>query len=209
VADEVLPFGGAQRHGLRLARRVFLQQAAGAGLVALAAPALAGTAGSRLATTSSNLVVNGGFETGSFTGWVHGGPGTYVPVVTKAKAHSGKYSALIGHTAQPEVNGKTYIYQTLKLPSSASKITLQFYWLGGSNDEPQYDQQEALIMNASGTVALATVFSTLKNTPTWTKVVYDMTKLKGQVVRLYFAVSGNGYKDFNYMYVDDVSVTVA
>lgn len=155
---------------------------------------------------SSNLIENGGFETGDFTGWQTGGG--FAPTLSSAEVHSGKYSALLGHTKKPEVNGASFIYQTISIPSSASKATLQFYYWPATNDSVQYAYQEALIQDTSGNT-LATVLKVANNSRGWKEVVFDMTSYAGQSVRVYFAVHGNGYaSDFVYMYVDDISVTV-
>lgn len=153
---------------------------------------------------SSNLVQNGGFETGDFTFWQTGGP--FAPVVTTAQAHSGKYSALIGHTAKPEVNGTSFVSQAISIPSRIAKATLQFYYWPGTNDTVQYAYQEALIRDSSGKT-LATVLKVASNARGWKEVVYDLTSYAGQTITLYFGVHGNGYgPDYVYMYLDDVSV---
>jgi phospholipase C len=155
---------------------------------------------------SSNLVQNGGFETGKFTDWKTGGD--YAPKVTTAQVYSGTYSALLGHTKKPEVNGVSYIYQTIAIPSSASKVTLQLYYWPATNDTITYAYQEVLIQDTSGNT-LATVLKVANNSMGWKEVVYDMTSYAGQTVRLYLAVHGNGYSsDYVYMYVDAISITV-
>jgi phospholipase C len=155
---------------------------------------------------STNLIQNGGFETGSFTDWTAAGP--VKPTVTKAEAHSGSYSALLGQTSTPEVDGNSSIYQTIKIPGTASKVTLTFWYWPGTNDTIEYAYQEALILNTSGQT-LATPLKVASNIKTWTQVTYDLTSYKGETIRVYFAVHGNGYgPDYIYMYVDDVSVTV-
>jgi phospholipase C len=153
---------------------------------------------------SSNLVQNGGFETGSFTDWTAAGP--VKPTVTTAEAHSGSYSALLGQTKEPEVDGNSSIYQTITIPSTATKATLTFWYWPGTDDTISYAWQEALIMNTSGTT-LASVLKVASNTKKWTQVTYNLSSYIGETVRLYFAVHGNGYSDYVYMYLDDVSVT--
>jgi hypothetical protein len=157
-------------------------------------------------TSGSNLIQNGGFETGSFTDWT--AAGGILPTVTTAEAHSGSYSALLGRTTEPEVNGNSSIYQTIKLPTTAKTITLTFWYWPGTDDTIEYAYQECLIQNSGGGT-LASVLKVASNTQGWTQVTYDLTKYKGRTVRVYFAVHGNGYSDYIYMYVDDVSVTVS
>ena len=154
---------------------------------------------------SSNLIQNGGFETGSFTDWTIAGP--VKPTVTTAQAHSGKYSALLGKTTEPEVDGNSSIYQTITIPSTANEATLTFWYWPGTDDTISYAYQEALIQNTSGTT-LATALKVASNTKKWTQVTYNLTSYKGKTIRIYLAVHGNGYSDYVYMYVDDVSVSI-
>ena len=154
---------------------------------------------------SSNLIQNGGFETGSFTDWTIAGP--VKPTISTAQAHSGSYSALLGKTTEPEVDGSSSIYQTITVPSTATQATLTFWYWPGTDDTITYAYQEALIQNTSGTT-LAKVLKVASNAKAWTQVTYDLTSHKGKTIRVYFAVHGNGYSDYVYMYVDDISVTV-
>ncbi len=155
---------------------------------------------------STNLIVNGGFETGNFNGWTIGGADT--PTVTTAQVDSGKYSALLGQTAAPEVNGNSYIYQTITIPKTATKVTLNFYYWPATNDTISYAYQEVLILNTSGKV-LAQVLKVADNGRGWKEITYDLTSYIGETIEIYFAVHGNGYSsDYIYMYLDNVSVTV-
>jgi len=156
--------------------------------------------------SSTNLIKNGGFETGSFVNWKTAG--AVLPTISSTEVHSGSYSALLGQTSTPEVNGNSSIYQAITIPSTAQKVTLTFWYWPGTNDTINYAYQEALIQSNSG-LTLASVLKVASNTQTWTQVTYDLTKYKGKTIRVYFAVHGNGYSpDYIYMYLDDVSVTV-
>jgi phospholipase C len=155
---------------------------------------------------STNLITNGGFETGNFNGWTKGGADT--PEVSTAQVESGKYSALLGRTAAPEVNGNSYIIQKIAIPSTATKVTLNFYYWPATNDTISYAYQEVLILNTSGK-ALAQVLKVADNGRGWKELTYDLTSYVGETIEIYFGVHGNGYSsDYIYMYVDNVSVTV-
>ncbi len=159
-----------------------------------------------ITTASSNLVTNPGFETGSFSGWTTGGG--IAPTISKTQAYAGTYSALLGKTTKPEVNGDSYAYQTITIPSGATKATLNFYYYPGTDDTISYAYQECLIRNTSGTT-LATALKVASNARGWKEVTYDLTSYAGQTIQLYFAAHGNGYSsDYVYMYLDNVSVTV-
>lgn len=156
--------------------------------------------------TASNLVQNPGFETGSFSGWTTGGG--IAPTVSTQVTHSGSWSALLGATTTPEVNGDSFVYQTIAIPSSATKATLNFFYYPATDDTIEFAYQECLIRNTSGTT-LATALQVASNARGWKEVTFDLTSYIGQSIQLYFAAHGNGYsKDYVYMYLDDVSVTV-
>jgi hypothetical protein len=173
-----------------------------------------GTSGSTTASTTitltvtapqTQLIVNGGFETGTFSSWTTGGAA--VPTISTAQKHSGTYSALDGASSGSEPNGDDYLYQTITVPSTATKATLTFWYWPATSDTIQYDWQEAQVQNTSGTM-LAQIMKVCSNTQAWTQVTYDLTSYKGQTIRIYFNDHQDGYGDLTYMYVDDVSVTV-
>ena len=157
-------------------------------------------------TAASNLLQNPGFETGTFSGWTSGGG--VAPTLSTQVTHSGSWSALLGATTTPEVNGDSSVYQTIAIPSSATKATLNFSYYPGTDDTIEFAYQECLIRSTSGTT-LATALKVASNARGWKEVTFDLTSYIGQSIQLYFAAHGNGFsKDFIYMYLDDVSVTV-
>ena len=173
-----------------------------------------GTSGSLVQTTTiqltvtapqSQLIQNGGFETGTFANWTTGGAA--VPVISTAQKHSGTYSALDGANSGAEPNGDDFLYQTITIPSSATKATLTFWYWPATTDSITYDWQEAQVQNTSGTM-LAQIMKVCSNAQAWTQVTYDLTSYKGQTIRIYFNDHQDGFGDLTYMYVDDVSVTV-
>jgi len=155
------------------------------------------------------LVVNGGFETGSFTPWVTGG-GAPTPSLSTAQAHSGTDSVLLGTagTFGTEPNGNSSMYQTVTIPASASNATLSFWYYGGTTDSIRYDWQEAQIRTTSGK-KLAQVMKVAANAQSWTQVTFNLSAYRGQTIELWFNVHQDGYGDLTYMYVDDVSLTTS
>ena len=155
---------------------------------------------------TTQLILNGGFETGSLSSWT-AATGTLAPTVSKTQAHSGTYSALLGKTAKPEVNGNSSIYQTVSIPAGATASLTYWYW-PSTTDTITYAWQEAQIRNTSGTM-LAQVMKISSNAKAWTQVTYNLTPYAGQTIQVYFNAHGNGYSsDYVYMYLDDVAVTV-
>jgi hypothetical protein len=149
-----------------------------------------------------SIVTNGGFETGSLSGWSTGGVKT--PVVSTAQKHSGSYSALLGSTTTPEPNGDSSIQQTIAVPSSGG--TLRFWYWPSTTDTITYDWQEAQVRNTSG-ATLAQVFKVASNAQAWTQVTFDLSPYAGTSVVLWFNDHEDGFGDLTYYYLDDVSVT--
>jgi hypothetical protein len=173
-----------------------------------------GTSGSLVQTTtialtvtapSSQLIQNGGFETGTLANWTTGG--VVAPTISTVQKHSGTYSVLDGASSGSEPNGDDFLYQAITIPSTATKATLTFWYWPATTDTITYDWQEAQVQNTSG-ATLAQVMKVCSNAQAWTQVTYDLTSYKGQTIRIYFNDHQDGYGDLTYMYVDDVSVTV-
>ncbi len=173
-----------------------------------------GTSGSTTHTTtialtvaaqSTQLIQNGGFETGTLTNWTAGG--VYLPFTTTVQKHSGTYSAQLGASSGSEPNGDSSLYQAITIPSTATKATLTFWYWPSTTDTITYDWQEAQLQNSSG-ATLAQIMKVASNTQVWTQVTYDLTTYKGQTIRVYFNDHQDGFGDLTYMYLDDVSVTV-
>ena len=154
---------------------------------------------------STQLIQNGGFETGTLANWTTGG--VALPAISTVQKHSGTYSVLDGASSGSEPNGDDFLYQTITIPSTATKATLTFWYWPATTDTITYDWQEAQVQNTSGTT-LAQIMKVASNTQTWTQVTYDLTTYKGQTIRIYFNDHQDGYGDLTYLYLDDVSVVV-
>ena len=154
---------------------------------------------------STQLIQNGGFETGTLANWTAGG--VYLPFTTTVQKHSGAYSAQLGASSGSEPNGDSSLYQTITIPSTATKATLTFWYWPSTTDTITYDWQEAQVQNSSG-ATLAQILKVASNTQVWTQVTHDLTTYKGQTIRVYFNDHQDGFGDLTYMYLDDVSVTV-
>jgi hypothetical protein len=173
-----------------------------AGLVVFAAFAASGLPDSSSAATFNNLIVNGGFETGSFSPWVIDGTHP-TPVVINGVAHSGNRSAFLGSNSPPaEPFGDSSLYQQVTVPA-AGRATLVYWWMAGTYDVPFFDFQDAYVTNTSGTI-LATISHTCIETAGWVQTAFDMTPYAGQTVRIKFLVHEDGSSDPTWMYVDDV-----
>ena len=78
--------------------------------------------------TTTNLIQNGGFETSG--SWTYAGQNS--PARTTARAHSGSYSLQVGLSLGQQ--GDSITYQMVTVPSSATSVTLSFYYWPVSND---------------------------------------------------------------------------
>ena len=145
-------------------------------------------------------VVNGGFETGSLSGWTASGVVTPKVVTT---AHGGLYSAQLG--ASTAYSGNSTLAQTVVIPAGNSRLT--FWYQPHCPDTLTYDQIQMQIRNSAGTT-LATPLNVCSNSGTWTQVSYDTSSLAGQTVVLWLNTHDDGYaSDPTYALFDDVAVT--
>jgi hypothetical protein len=155
--------------------------------------------------TDTQLIQNGEFETGNLTNWSAGG--VALPTVVTGHAHSGTYSSQLGASSGSEPNGDSLLYQTITIPSTATKATFTFWYWPSTTDTITYDWQEAQVQNTSGTI-LAQIMKVCSNAHAWTQVTFDLTPYKGQTIRVYFNTHQDGYGDLTYMFLDDVAVNV-
>jgi Kelch motif len=158
-----------------------------------------------------NVIVNGGFETGSFTGWTIDGFNN-PPVVTNTFSHSGSFSAFAGGDPPTafcgggnEPTGDSSFYQQFTVPAGSSTLTF-WHWECGTTSIT-FDWQDAYITDTNGNI-LQTIFHLAGNEQTWNQQTVDMTPYAGQTVRLKFLVHQDGFGDLTGMYVDDVFLLI-
>jgi len=156
------------------------------------------------ATTASNVIANGGFESGSLSPWLQVGTGRGAAQIDANVHHTGAYSAFVGTSTSPEVNGYYGVEQLVTIPASG---VLSMFVRGYSNDSIQYVDQEADLIDSSGTI-VQNCFSVLLRTTTWTQETCDVSAHAGQSLYVFVGVYGTGYSaDYLDLYVDDVSLT--
>jgi hypothetical protein len=166
---------------------------------------ITGTSGALSHATGVNLVVNppgivnGGFETGNFTGWTTSGQLETIV----SPGHTGNYAAQLGGTSP--TNGDSTMQQTVPVPAAGG--TLSLWYQPHCPDTITYDQEQVQIRNTSNNV-LATLLNTCSNTGTWTQLTQDLSAWKGTTVVLWFNSHDDNYpSDPTYTLFDDVAIT--
>ncbi len=148
-----------------------------------------------------NLVVNGGFETGDFTGWTLAGDTVvgreiYDEVIssnsTYQAVHSGVYGAFLG-----DDKVATLSQPLATQPGHSYYLSL---WL----DNPQTGSGQSFSVNWNTNTAVASPVYALSSPPafTWTNLTFILNATASNTV-LQFAVQNTP----NYFGMDDVSVT--
>ncbi len=149
---------------------------------------------------AGGVLADGGFESGGYTYWQQ--CGNINAHVTPSKPHTGSYSDLNGSLTKPEVKGDSGLCQQVTVPANG-KIS---FWLYEATNERSttYAYQEADLLDSNGYV-LQNLFTEAATTNGWVARTYDVSSYAGTTVWLYFGVHGNGYSDYMYQYVDDVT----
>lgn len=142
-------------------------------------------------------LTNGGFESGSFTGWTTSGTAT----VTSSAKHSGSYGAMLGSTS-PSTDSSAA--QTFTVPSGSSKVS--FYYNVTCPDTVSYDWATATLKdNTSGTTTTV-LAKTCVSSSGWKQITSSVTA--GHSYTLTLANHDDDYSgDPTYTYYDDVTVS--
>jgi len=154
-------------------------------------------------TTPTELITNGGFESGS-TGWT--ASSGVITNLSGESAHAGTYYAwLDGYgTATTDT-----VVQSVAIPSTVTSATLTF-WLHIDTAETTttkvYDTLTVQLQNSSGTVltTLAT-YSNLNANSGYAQKTFDVSAYKGQTVKVYFKGVEDSQDQTSFV-IDDVSL---
>ncbi|GAC1658927.1 MAG: hypothetical protein NVS9B1_20000 [Candidatus Dormibacteraceae bacterium] len=109
--------------------------------------------------TPTSAIVNGGFETGDFTGWTRSGSTSI-----STTPHTGSYSAQVG-SGSP-FNGDSTIAQTFSAPSGTGH-TLSFWYQVVCTDTVTYDWATATLKDNSTNTTTTVLSRTCSNNATW------------------------------------------
>jgi hypothetical protein len=149
--------------------------------------------------TSTVPIVNGGFETGTLSGWTPSGASSSV---TTTGPHSGTYAAMLGATTA--TNGDASVAQTFTVPTGSS--LLSFWYAVSCMDAVAYDWATAtLVDNTAGTTATV-LPKTCPTSSGWNQVTATLTAGHSYTLTL-TNHDDNDPKDPTYTKYDDVTVT--
>lgn len=160
------------------------------------------------ARAQTDLMVNGGFESGAVV-WVENG--TFISNQSGI-ARSGSYFLFLGGLT----SWADSAYQTVTIPAGVTSATLSFYYNIYSHevdDTEPYDVFYADVLDSSGN-ELANIgeWSNVNNDGAFGPAYYhqktfNMTPYAGQTVRISFSSFNDDYYDTSF-FVDDVSLVV-
>lgn len=152
-----------------------------------------------------NLIVNGGFESGS-------SPWTLTAGVLNSSAseppHSGSFDAWLDGYGTTHTDSAV---QTVTIPSTATSATLTF-WLHIDTAETttttQFDKLQIQVLNSSNTV-LATLgtFSNLNKAAGYSQKSFSVLSFKGQTVKIRFLGTEDSSLQTSFV-IDDVALNV-
>lgn len=155
----------------------------------------------------TNVVVNGGFESGS-SGWTESAT-SGLPIITtgSGNAHSGNgYAWLGGYDA-----GADTLHQDVTIPAGASPVTLSFWYRIRTEETSTavaYDFLRVQVQSPATGAILATLatYSNLGATSGWTQsAAFDLSAFAGQTVRLRFAATMDESAITSFL-VDDIAL---
>jgi hypothetical protein len=151
-------------------------------------------------TPPATVIVNGGFETGNFSGWTTSGATSI-----SATAHTGTYSANVGSSSP--FNGDSSISQTFSAPNSTGH-TLSFWYQVVCTDTVTYDWATATLKDNTTNTTTTVLAKTCTNNGTWAQKSVTLTG--GHSYTLTLIDHDDNYAnppDPTYTLYDDVSVS--
>jgi hypothetical protein len=145
-------------------------------------------------------ITNGGFETGTFSGWSTTGTTS----ISTTSPHSGTYSAQIGSTAP--TSGDSTAAQTFTAPTGAT--TLAFWYKVVCPDTLTYDWATVTLKDNTKGTTTTPLPKTCTNNGTWKQVTTSIVAGDNYTITL-ISHDDNYPGDATYTYYDDVATSTS
>ncbi len=146
--------------------------------------------------SGSNVITNGGFETGTFSGWTRSGAAT---AIVSSGQHSGSYAARAGSTSPS--NGSSNIARTF---TASGGTTLTFWYNVTCPDTVTYDWATATLKDNTTNSTKTILARTCVSSSGWKQV--NATLTAGHSYTLTLTSHDDSYPtDPTYTLFDDVS----
>ncbi len=147
------------------------------------------------AVSTGGGIANGGFETGSLSGWTPSG----TTAAVNSGAHSGTWAARLGSTSP--TNGDSSLAQTFTVP--AGKATLSFWYKTVCPDSVTYDWSTATLRDNAASTTATVLAKTCTNSSVWTQTSAAVTAGRSYTLTL-TSHDDNYAGDATYTLYDDV-----
>lgn len=162
-------------------------------------------------TAIVQLVANGGFESGSLSGWTataSAGTTATAPIATSAVAYAGTWSAQIGNATGSSIQwGYSTLYQDVTLPAGYTSIVASIAYRPYTNYSVIYHDTSYcyLVRPSDGTLYATLVSPTYANAASFLVSSVNITAYAGLPVRIMCETYQDG-SHISGMYLDNVSI---
>jgi hypothetical protein len=144
-----------------------------------------------------NVIVNGGFETGDFTGWTRTG----TTAIVSSPAHTGTHAVRLGSTSP--TNGDSKVAQTFTAPTGTSQVS--FFYNITCPDDVTYDWATVTLKDNTTASTTTVLAKTCTLNAGWKQVTATITAGHSYTLTL-VSHDENNPGDATYTVYDDVTV---